>query len=198
MATYPETSPSPSNGHSFIIEPEYNTLISNYDGGGEQRRSKLLYPKYNVTIQYKNLSLAEGKNLWEFYEARHGADEAFYIYDLSLLFGQAFNHNGLYCGTGDGTTDTFDIPGRSTSSQTIYVDGVDDTTNTTILVGGGVSNSDRVQFDVAAPASGIIITADFTGYLRIRVRFKEDKLPRQLFISKLYSYGIKLKGLAPI
>ncbi len=196
MATWPESDPTPV--YPLSVEQEYNTLISDYDGGGEQRRKKLLYPKYNVSVKYQKISLSDAQALWTFYSARGGAHEAFYIYDLALLLGHSFSHAGQYCGTGDGTTNTFDIPGRSTSSQTIYVDGVDDTTNTTILVGGGTSSSDRVRFDVAAPASGIIITADFTGYLRIRARFLEDKLSRTNFINELYAYGIKLKGLGAV
>lgn len=194
MATFPETNPAPR--YPLIIEPEFNTLISDFDGGGEQRRRKSLYPKYNVTVRYKGLSVAEAKILWEFYIARAGSCEAFYIYDLALLFGHPFNHIGEYCGTGDGVAAIFDIPGRSTSSQTIYIDKVDNTASASILIGGGVSNSDRVQF-VAAPAPGAIITADFTGFLRMRVRFLDDRLPRQNFTYKLYAYGIKLRGLSP-
>lgn len=194
MATFPETDPAPQ--YPLIIEPEFNTLISGKGGGGEQRRQKLLYPRYNVTVRYQGISLAEVKVPWEFYIARAGAYEAFYIYDLALLLGHSFNHVGGYCGTGDGSTTIFDIPGRSTSSRTIYADGVDETSNVSFLTGGGSSNSDRVEFNVV-PSSGKVITADFTGYLRMRVRFLEDKLQRQNFIYNLYAYGIKLKGLSP-
>jgi hypothetical protein len=195
MATFPESSPTPL--YPLIIEPEFNTLISGFDGGGEQRRKKLLFPKYNVTVEYNPLSIADAKTVWEFYMARKGASEAFYIYDFSLLPATSFNHVGEYCGIGDGSATIFDIPGKSTSSQTIYMDGVDETSNVTILTGGGESNSDRAQFDVAAPASGNIITADFTGFLRMRVRFAEDKMTREAFNYKLFQYGLKLKGLAP-
>lgn len=195
MATWPESNPAPR--HSLIIEPEFNTLLSGFDGGGEQRRQKQLYPKYNVFVSYPNISIAEARTLWEFYMARKGAYEAFYIYDLALILGHSFNHVGEYCGTGDGSTTIFDIPGRSTSSQTIYAGGVDVNSSTTILTGGGTSSSDRVQFDAAAPAAGVIVTSDFTGYLRMRVKFAEDKLSREVFHYKLYAYGIRLKGLSP-
>lgn len=196
MATFPESNPAPQ--YPLVVEPELNTLISNKDGGGEQRRQKLLYPKYNVAVRYKTISPAEASTLWEFYLARKGSYEAFYIYDLVLLMGIAFNHVGEYCATGDGALVVFDIPGRSTSSQIIYVDGVDETSNITILYGGGASNSDRVQFDVAAPSAGAIITVDFTGFLRMRVRFLEDKLPRTIFNYNMFRYGIKLKGLSAV
>lgn len=194
MATWPESSPAPR--YPLTVEPEFNTLISNYDGGGEQRRQKLMYPKYNVVIKYNAITWAEAKTLWEFYLARDGAYEAFYIYDLVLLVSHSFTHTDQYCGTGDGVTDVYDIPGRNTSSRAVYVDGGDETGNVSFLVGGGTSNSDRIDFNTAPPEGGII-TADFTGYLRMRVRFEQDKLPRESFITNLYNYGIKLKGLSP-
>ena len=193
MATWPESNPIPN--YPLTVDPEFNTLISGFDGGGEQRRQKLLYPKYDVTVNYQKISVAEAKILWEFYLARNGAYEAFYIYDLALLLGHSFNHVGEYCGTGDGSTTIFDIPGRSTSSRTVYVDGVDETSNVSFLTGGGSSNSDRIEFS-SAPAAGGIITIDFTGYLRMRVRFLKDKLSRINFVNELYAYGIKLKGLS--
>ena len=191
MATFPEIATQ-----SLTVEPEFNTLISGFDGGGEQRRSKQLYPKYNVTLAYEKREVADVRTLWEFYMARNGAQEAFYIYDFTLFLEQTFNHVGAYCGTADGTDTIFDIPGRTTTSHTIYSDAVDVTADTTILVGGGSSDSDRVEYDTA-PSEGAIITADFTGYLRIRARFAEDKLPRETFIEQIYSYGISLKGLSP-
>lgn len=193
MATFPESSPKPQ--WPLIIEPEFNTLISKFDGGGEQRRKKLSFPRYNVIVRYNNISLAEAKTLWEFYIARSGSYEAFYIYDLALALGHSFNHVGEYCGTGDGSTTIFDISGRSTSSRTVYSDGADVTSDVSFLTSGGASDSDRIEFNVA-PAADKIITIDFTGYLRMRVRFLEDKLSRVNFIYNLYQYGIKLKGLS--
>jgi len=194
MATFPE---SPIPIYPLIVEPEWKTLISGFDGGGEQRRQKQLFPKYNVVVNYDALSETAEQILWDFYMARKGAYEAFYIYDLALLAGIAPNHNGQYCGTGDGATEIFDIPGRSTSSHVVYLDGVEQTITTdyVILTGGGESSSDRIDF-VSPPVAGAVITVDFTGFLRIRARFAEDKLPRELFMTILFRYGVKLKGLS--
>ena len=194
MSTFPE---SPAPIYPLIVEPEWRTLTSDFDGGGEQRRQKQLFPKYNVTVSYGALSESDMQTLWDFYMARKGAYEAFYIYDLALLAGIAPNHDGQYAGTGNGSTEVFDIPGRSTSSHTVYVDGVEQTITTdyVILTGGGESSADRIDF-VSPPSAGEVITVDFTGYLRIRARFAEDKLPRSLFMTVLFNYGIKLKGLS--
>jgi len=189
MATFP-TDPAPI--YPLVIEPEWKTLISNLDGGGEDRRQKWLYPKYNVRLKYSPLTKAEMQTLWNFYLARRGAYEAFYIYDLVSM-----DHDGQYCATADGSTDIFDLPGKATSSQTIYLDGIEQTVTTdySILTGGGESDSDRVDF-VSAPAAGAIVTADFTGFLRMRVRFAQDKLSREMFSYLLFNHGLELKGLS--
>lgn len=195
MATYPET---PAPAYPLIVTPTWKTLISQVGTGKEQRRQKSLFPMYDVTVRYNVITAANAKTLWEFYQARKGAYEAFYIYDLALLASVSFNHDDEYVGTGDGSTEVFDIPGRSTSSQTIYMDGITQTLTTdyVILTGGGESNSDRVDF-VTAPSTGAIITCDFTGFLRMRVRFKHDQLSRELFTTNLFRYGVELKGLKP-
>jgi len=194
MATFPE---SPAPIYPLLVTPVFNTRIAETDGGQEQRRQKLSFPKFDVTAKYSHLTASEFQTLWDFYMARKGAYEAFYIYDLALLDSLSFSQSGLYAGTGDGATEVFDIPGRSTSAVTVYVDGVSKTLTTdyVLLTGGGASSADRIDF-VAPPDAGEIITVDFTGYLRIRARFKADLLSRSMFKYLLFSTGIELKGLA--
>jgi len=179
--------------YPVLIEPEWHTLISNFDDGSEQRRQKSLYARYNVRLQYKSLSAANAQTIWDFYMARRGAFEAFYFFDPSPTIGITTSHTGLYVGTGNGSTDIFDLPGKSTSSQTVYVDGY--SPSYSILTGGGAGSADRVDF-VAAPGEASSISCDFTGSLRIRCRFAHDKLSKELFMTVLYNYGIELKGLA--
>lgn len=192
MALFPESSPTPN--YPLVVTPVFKTGIVDLGAGGEQRRAAWAFPKYDVEVHYNALTPAEADTIWQFYHARKGAYEAFYIYDLSLVASVSFTHVGMYCGTGDGTTDTFDLPGRSTSSRTAYIDGAEEAT-ATFLTGGGTESADRVEF-VSAPPAGTIITADFTGHLRIRCRFAEDAMPREMFVRNLMRYGvIRLKGL---
>jgi len=186
MDIFPE---SPVPVYPAVITPVWKTLISDYEEGGEQRRSKWMFAKYDVTQQYKNINLTEARILWDFYMAQKGAYKTFYFFDFYAL-----NHNEMYVGTGDGSISTFDIPGKSTSSRKLYVNGTETTTGFSYLAGGGDGNADRVQF-TTAPASGQIITIDFTGCLRIKCRFEQDKLDRENFIINLFRYGIKLKGV---
>lgn len=196
MAKFPE---SPKPIYPLVITPRWRTLISDIEGGGEQRKQKRQFAVYDVTVRYRSLSESQMQTIYDFYMARKGALEAFHIYDLALLSNIAPNHSGLYCGTGDGTTEVFDIPGRSTSSQVIYKNGIEQTLTTdyTISSGTGSDGSDQVDF-VTAPAAGDIISCDFTGFLRIRARFAEDKLDRELFRYLAFNFGISLTGVDPI
>lgn len=193
MATFPE---SPKPIYPLVITPRFKTIVSGMDSGAEERTAKWAFPKYDVTVKYEALSAVDAQILWNFFLARKGSAEAFYIYDLSLLASVSKSHEDQYVGTGDGSTTTFDIPGRSTSSHDIYIDGVEESdSNYSILTGGGVSSSDRVQF-TSAPSSGEIITADFAGYLRIRARFAQDVMSSEMFMTVLFNMGLELKGLA--
>ena len=194
MSTYPET---PKPAYPLIITPRFRTIVSGMDSGVEERTSKWLFAKYDVTVQYKALTATNAQTIWNFYIARKGSAEAFYIYDLSLLASITKVHEDQYIATADGTTLIYDIPGRSTSSQVIYSDGIVVSASLySILTAGGVSSSDRVSF-TAAPAEGAVITCDFAGYLRIRARFKDDMLSYELFTTNLFNLGAELTGLAP-
>lgn len=193
MATFPE-SKVPS--YSLFLTPKWQTLISPMGANGEQRTAKQLYPQFDVTVNFAVVpDHDEVMVLWDFYQARKGAYEGFYIYDPRLHASIYPAHTGLYIDTADGSTTTFDIPGRSTSSQTIYVDSVEQTSGITILTGGGSSSSDRVQF-TSAPSTGGIITCDFTGIMRIPVRFLHDRQTFEMFATTLFRTGaIELFGL---
>lgn len=196
MATWPESSPTPN--YPLEIVPRFKTLVSTCDAGNEVRRSKQEYPVFDVLVTYDMLTKTEMDVLWNFFLARKGRYDAFYIYnlaDISLVTSTGFT--SLYVGTGDGSTTTFDVPGRSTSSQTLYVDGVEDS-GAAFSSGGGASNSDRVE-PSSTPAAGDILTVDFTGYLRMRVRFDSDTgFNRRLFEYTYYQTGgIQLYGLRP-
>ncbi|MGA2332297.1 MAG: DUF2460 domain-containing protein [Syntrophales bacterium] len=186
MAQYP-TSPVPQV--PYTITPTWKTIITGFDNGAEQRKQKRAFAKYDVTLTYDVLLVSEIQALWNFYQSQKGAFGAFFFYAL-----ESAAYTNLAVGIGDASTLTFDIPGKSTSSQSVYVNGVIQSSGITILVGGGQENSDRVQFN-AAPALGAVISCDFTGYLRIRCRFKNDQLSRQMFEALIYKTGIELQGL---
>ena len=194
MATFPE---DVSLAYPIIIEPVWDTLIHMTDSGAEQRRQKSLYPRFDVKLRLSGVDTSDAQTIWDFYMARKGAFESFYFFDPTPDMGVATEYDDLYIGAGDGSTEIFDIPGKSTSSQVIYVDGVTQTLTTdyVILTGGGSGSADRVDF-VTAPSLAQSISCDFTGKLRIKCRFAEDRLSKELFVRLLYNFGIELKGLS--
>jgi uncharacterized protein (TIGR02217 family) len=185
MATWPESSPSPI----YPLDIKVDTMTSIVDLGGgvklEQRRAEWLYPAFSATVRYKALTATEMQTLWNFFIARKGPYEAFWLYDLGLLAGIAPAHVGQYVATADGVLDTFDLPGRNTSARTMYVDGAEES-SVSYAVGGGEASADRVTFTGGAPTAGAIIRADFTGYLRMSVRFAQDYMTKDLFVNSYY------------
>lgn len=116
MSEYPvPPNPAPDG---LLVSPVWTTLTTPFDAMTEQRKAKAVFAKYDVSLKYpEGLDNADIQTLWAFYMARRGAYQTFYIYDL---LSQA--HTGLFVGWGDGTTTTFDLPGKSTSGHTIYID----------------------------------------------------------------------------
>lgn len=186
MAEYP-TIPVPAYG--FTVTPVWSVKSTPFDFGNEQRSVKQTCAKHDVQLAYPPLSKANMQILWNFYAARNGSVEAFYIYTLDQA-----DWDNILVGYGDASTTIFDLPGKSSSSQSVYLNGVVMGSGYTILTGGGSESSDRISF-TAAPALNDIIACDFTGYMRIRCRF-DGSISRQNFTSLLYQAGsIKLKGL---
>jgi len=187
---YP-TTPIPQ--YPVDITTNWNNITSRFDSGKEQSRQKNLYPKYDVTLTYKVLSSADMQILWNFYQARRGSYESFYFYSL-----ESVQWNGVFIGIGDGSTTIFDIPGKSTNSNVIYASGlVVPASDYTITAGAGDCSSDQITFDTA-PTLNTLITTNFVGYLRIRCKFKNDKMTRSGFTGSLYTTGLELKGVANI
>ena len=179
-------------GTTVVEEMQFKTLFSNFDElGTERRKRKWLYPKRLITLQYNNITKAEGRTLFAFYIARSGAYDAFTFFKYELE-----SYTGEYVGTGDGTTTTFNLPCKTSSARTVYIDDSEQTVTThyTYSALGGTDGCDEIDF-VAAPSSGERITLDFTGYLKIKCRFKDDKLSFDTFINTYRTVGIQLQGL---
>lgn len=188
MAEYP-ASPAPNDPVS--VTPIWKTNVTSLDSGKEQRRQKWSFPKYDVSLNYDLIIPQSNMQiLWDFYMARKGAAEAFYFY-----FRRSGAHKAQFVDYGDGSTTIFDLPGKSTSSRSIYFDGAVQSSGFSYLTGGGGESSDRVEF-ASAPPNGTLITCDFTGFLRNRCRFEEDRMTEERFFLTCYRTGLRLKGLS--
>ena len=181
---YPET---PIPHYIYVLEDTFNTLISEFDSGAEQRRRLRRFPKRTFNLIYRKLSLTDRNTIKNFYRQRYGMSDSFYFYDLTKR-----NWTDEYVGRGDGSRTAFDLHSQTTdddSTLKIYVDGIQKikTTHYTVTTGGGSADSDQIEFTGGnIPTAGQLITADFNGYLRIKARFGEDSIREEMEIKDLF------------
>lgn len=172
------------------VEAEYATIVNTFGGDNyreEVRRSLHAFPMRRVGIKASNMFRDEVKVLWDFYTARRGAYEAFHFFLPTLDY---WTGEFVAVQTIPGTT-TFDLPGMSVDEPTliVYDDGV--ITAITFSGGTGENGADQVIF-APAPVLGSIITADIYGQLRMKMRFKDDKLTKGMIELLLYQYKLEL------
>jgi len=195
MAVLPSTNPYPA--YENILQQRFRTIISMHDQGNEQRRAKWDFPRYDITLTYNALDSSQVQILWNFYQARQGAYESFF-YFAGKAEGVGYNWSSIYVGTADGTSTAFNLPGISITSATgltIYKNtSAIDSSHVVLNTTAGANGEDTISLSTT-PSPGDVITASFTGYLRCRVRFKEDNMSRSLFEYRLYRTGLELIGL---
>lgn len=93
------------------------------------------------------------------------------------------------------TSLTFDLPGSSCSSVTVYKNGTALTaggTDYTLVSGGGGGGSDRITLATAA-TQGDLLTADFTGNARILGYFSENALNERFIGSNFHIFAVTVK-----
>ncbi len=169
LAVYPET-PPPS--FTYPLKDRYETIISERCSQNEQAQALRRFPARSFMVGYSKRDLGTEWNvIHDFHTARLGQWETFWFYDFLT---RAWTD--LKVGRGDGTTRTFDLPGKSIVSATLVV-RVNDVieTHRSLSAGTGEGSSDQVIFDSGyAPADGSLITAAFTGRLRIKARKADE------------------------
>lgn len=189
MVVYPSTT---LPQYPFEVVSEYKTLISTFETGAELAHQQWRFPKRSINLKYDILTAAEIKTLWDFYIARKGALVPFWFFDTYTTddSGNPASYTDEFVGRGDGATTVFDLPGKTTSARTMYLDGIAEA-GVSYQSGTGDGGADQVTFN-AAPASGKLITTDFTGHIRYKMRFAQDKMSKELFKARLYKTGIGL------
>ena len=181
MALFPS---GPRLKYPLTIESSYRTLVSNFETGEEQRRKLWAFPKRRVQLAYDAITQSDMDELWEFYCARSGAYESFYFYFPYMEYWY-----GEYLGTGPGEIFELKSKNTDTATTTVYVDG--GSVGYDFLEGGGQYSSDRIDLTVAA-AEGEVVSADFYGEMRLKCRFEEDKLSKEIFSWLFYNNAITL------
>jgi uncharacterized protein (TIGR02217 family) len=177
------------NGITWPIPKRANwkTLVSQAESGREVRIALRSLPLFEWDLPYGVLRAADQAQFWGFYNQCYGGYDTFLFDDKADDFAQ-----GQQLGIGDGATTQFqfvrsygglfveprtDIQ-QSPTPPKIYLNGVLQSSDYSI----SYFNSGTVTF-TTAPASGVVITADF--YFYWRVRFKEDQLAIDLIYQGL-------------
>ncbi len=86
MAVYTWTSSStnPTVEH-FNVQPEFRTIVTEFDSGKRVRNSKWDLPRYRFTIKYRTpISISDMNEIKTFFIARKGTYENFQLYVPSL------------------------------------------------------------------------------------------------------------------
>jgi hypothetical protein len=168
MAIFPNITPD----YNYKRKAQSGTEIRSATSGKEWRRKSWPRNKQSFEMAWAMLTDAEAATLRAFYDARQGQWESFTFFDFASR-----NWTALECDEeGTGTLTTFTIPGKTTSAQIVYVDGVLEAgANWAIGVGTGTEGEDQIVFDGGhEPASGSIVTITFTGKRRYTARFEGD------------------------
>ena len=191
MAKYPENS-SIAFENPFPYGFEFKTGRSKFGGQGEEiRTQRWLYSKPEVgPLKYQWISKADFRTLWEFYQARAGA-----FGEFNFFFPNSNTWVDKYVGTGNGSQTVWNLPCKSSSSRTMKLDGDNQTEGVdyTFSAGGGVDGADKATF-ASAPGAGLYITLSFTGLLKCRLTYAEDKLTVNEYYDRLVKHGIKFNG----
>lgn len=212
---YP-TTPKPT--YAYVLDHQFRTLITDFESGEEQRNRRWRFPKRTFLLFYKTMAFTtlQRDAVYEFMQNRSGPYEPFWFFDF-----QERKWVDQYVGQGDGSEDTFDIPGMNTGeteeatliteagdtiitesgdtliaetliSPIVYVDGTA-TTEFTFNKGIGEGGADQIKFNYGhVPSAGQLITCDFTGLLRIKGRFKDDRVTEELFTKDLENISVSI------
>lgn len=162
-------------------ELNYNTLITPFESGKEQRRQKWSQPKRIFTLSFNAMAETELDRMWSFYQARAGAYGTFTFENPtdSPISAEASIH------TANGSRTTFGFANYPWTSGdvTIYKNGVASGDYTIDYANG------QITFG-KAPQAGAAITGSY--HFGHTVRFMEDKLSRSMFSYKLWASQLKL------
>lgn len=122
--------------------------------------------RFEATVTYE-MGQTHAAQLYYEYESLRTSQ--FYFFDEIMR-----KRAGVSIGTGDGSTTIFTIPARSTMNVTVKVNNAP--VAFTPLPASGPDYEDRVQ--IAAPANGAAVTADYTGLQRYLCEFASSPSER--------------------
>lgn len=109
---------SPIPTYPLALESQHMTLTSSFESGKEFRRQLWAYAKRKATLKFDLLSQSNMMTLWNFFNARKGSFDPFWFFwPLSNSDGTWIFYSGEYVGRGNGSTVTFELPGKNTDNS---------------------------------------------------------------------------------
>jgi uncharacterized protein (TIGR02217 family) len=165
---------------------EYKTAVTESETGEEVRDALVDDGLREFKLKLDFRSKAAIDTIWDFYIARQGATDDFLIKIIT-----EFAATDEPVGTGDGTTRQFlldSFPVDISENNTAKLDGV---LTTAYVLSNDTANEKSYITFTQAPTLGQAITASYEFYFR--VRFKDDRLTRELIQHDLLNVGIDLK-----
>ena len=159
---YPQT---PIPDVPIQVEREHNTLITELKNGIEYRRKFRFRERRLINLTYRFRKKEELQPIYNFYTERSGAFE-----DFIFEFPYSDNYVKEYIGRGDGVNTTFTLPFKDYISLDVYFDGSQVATSSYSID----TSSERATITFnTAPAQDTLITCDFIGQARLKVRFND-------------------------
>jgi hypothetical protein len=189
MALYPSYESIPYD--DLTITPNFRTVSANFEEFGKKRRKrKWLFTKRNISMVYNHLSKIEARSLWQLFLNAQGSFGTF-----SWFNNEIDTYTKEYIGTGDGTTTVWNLPCKTPTSVTVYLDNVEliNITDYTIVDEAGADGAAAITL-VVAPEAGAYLTIDFTGYLKVNCSFSEDNIDLKYLQQSKKNITINLEG----
>jgi len=195
MDVFPDIATIPY-GPTLTRSIEFKTLRQQFESGTITRKKKRVYPLRQYQLKYPGLGDSDIETLYQFYIEHYGGYSEFIIFDKS----DTLSYVKEYVATGDGVTTVFNLPSLSATSYTLYIDNVAKTAggvDWTFAEAGGDSGEDSCTL-VAAAGAGERITFSFTGRLRVRAVFADDRMSYDEFYTDIVTVGISIFGLLTV
>jgi hypothetical protein len=182
------TSWKPAYGCSF--NPEYRTVITSLEGGGEQRRRKWASPRLTFSLSFPAGAEATIQAIKEFYKECYGAYTAFTFPNYcegikgARLACVNSNPDTITDSSGAFVTQGFD----ATHDLTIYGSGAGNNK----VVGVGTVAAGTITLDVAETLTAESGNASLEVFKTYNVRFAEDNFEMQSVSYGIWACSVKL------
>lgn len=200
MSVFPESIPP---AIPYIWTPKYLTKIGGpYETPVLDARIVWPYPVMVTTLNWpkRTFPSTDYAALYDFFIACRGRAIPFKFYDFNEWkkspVGIQWNH--VYVCVRNGTTNTYDLPGKNMTSIQVYDNATGPltlTTHYTISSGTGTDGCDTITFVGAysGGTAGHTVTVSFVGRLGMNVHWTADEMPFETFYTSLAAKGMTIE-----